>query len=452
DFAEMAKKRSLWRARKLASYYEQKECELGTGSTYSPDLQGVRVAHKTVMQDGSLIILIQNHFDGDVLIPHVPSTIDYVPIYYPMPDSLMPDSPDGSGADLFIRTKRYTPDGNYDPDFRADLDVTGYINSMSGLSDGSFKLEGNFTAINGVQCVPSIEIPRVKSSQNHLEAVARIVPDRHASATRLVGISSRAVVGPDSETLITGFIVTGATHRSIVISGIGPGLASQAVASPLGSPVVTLYAGQDPRMSNDNWETFPDQQILRALRAKTGAFPLSQGIADASAFGDISPGAYTMLITSKTAQNGVALAEAYDGSDVPTSYADGRVTGFSTRGKVGIGENVLIAGFAIDGTNSKRVLICGSGPALKGLGVQEAISTVKLSLYQRDRLLTVAHPGTQKDLMPVIDYVMGKDHLSPDSNDTAMCVTLLPGAYSVVMSGETESDTGVGLIEVFEAP
>jgi hypothetical protein len=28
----MAKKRSLWRARKLASYYEQKECELGTGS------------------------------------------------------------------------------------------------------------------------------------------------------------------------------------------------------------------------------------------------------------------------------------------------------------------------------------------------------------------------------------------------------------------------------------
>jgi hypothetical protein len=30
----MAKKRSLWRARKLASYYEQKECELGTGSSY----------------------------------------------------------------------------------------------------------------------------------------------------------------------------------------------------------------------------------------------------------------------------------------------------------------------------------------------------------------------------------------------------------------------------------
>ena len=406
------------------------------------NLSGTQIIGRTLLQDGSMIVLRQYRYWAG--IGSFPTRVnDYVPIFWPLPDQ----ATSGNSLDVFplgivSRLERYTPDGSLDPDFRADLDITGTANSLQSLPDGSLLLVGNIIAVNGVQC----------GSPGNAASAVRIVPDRHASATRLVGISSRATTGPDSETLITGFILAGNTQRSIVVSGIGPGLATQDITSPLGSPVVTLYAGQKPRMNNDNWENFADQSTLRALRAKTGAFPLIQGVADASACSDIAPGAYTVLITSKTARNGVALAEVYDGSNTPSSYSDGRVIGFSSRGKVGMGENAMIAGFVIDGPNSKRVLIAGSGPALTKLGVQGALPAVKLSLYKQGRLLTVAHPGYQRKLMPVINYVMGQNHLASDSKDTALCVTLMPGAYTIVMTGETESDQGVGLIEVYEAP
>ncbi|MSU48145.1 MAG: hypothetical protein EXS37_03485 [Opitutus sp.] len=115
----------------------------------------------------------------------------------------------------------------------------------------------------------------------------------------------------------------------------------------------------------------------------------------------------------------------------------------------GSGANKLIAGFIIDGVSVRRVLIRAIGPGLAGFGLTGLLAEPQLELYNGKSLLhaTAGARGLQNNA----DEIRGAFKLADGSKDSAMVVTLLPGNWTVQVSG-ANSGTDVAIIEVYALP
>ena len=74
-----------------------------------------------------------------------------------------------------------------------------------------------------------------------------------------------------------------------------------------------------------------------------------------------------------------------------------RVLNLSTRGSVASGDNVLINGFIISGTDPKTVILRALGPSLGGSGVSGALADPVLSLYNSSGTLIATNDDWQTD-------------------------------------------------------
>lgn len=128
----------------------------------------------------------------------------------------------------------------------------------------------------------------------------------------LVNLSTRAVLSPNGEPVIAGFVVTGGPRR-ILLRAVGPSLGILGVTMPLPDPVITLYSSGSVRAlaRNDNWGESADVNALDRAQLVTGAFPLSPLSKDAACLVDLEPGVYTAHVTTTGATGGTVLVEAY---------------------------------------------------------------------------------------------------------------------------------------------
>jgi len=130
-----------------------------------------------------------------------------------------------------------------------------------------------------------------------------------ADTPRLINLSARALV-QTGKTLVAGFIVTGqpGTVQKVLVRGIGPTLAKFGVANALAAPVLIVYDASGARIAfNDAWA---NNSEVSAAAAATGAFALEAGTKDAALVLALSPGAYTLEISTLGAA-GEALADIY---------------------------------------------------------------------------------------------------------------------------------------------
>jgi glucose/arabinose dehydrogenase len=124
-----------------------------------------------------------------------------------------------------------------------------------------------------------------------------------------------------------------------------------------------------------------------------------------------------------------------------------RLANVSTRGPVLNGDAVMIAGFVIDG-GAKTVAITGKGPSLSRFGVANALANPTLQLVRlSDHALIAANDdwGTASNA----GEIQARGMAPSDALESAILVTLQPGAYTAILSGAGGS-TGVGLAEVYE--
>jgi hypothetical protein len=131
------------------------------------------------------------------------------------------------------------------------------------------------------------------------------------------------------------------------------------------------------------------------------------------------------------------------------STSPSQLLNISTRMRVLTGEEVLIAGFIITGSDQKKVIIRGIGPSLNGVGVTLADPT--LELHQGNTTLATNDNWKINDQTGQSQEADIRATTIPPTNDleSALVATLNPGAYTAILAGKN-GGTGVGLVEVYD--
>ena len=124
----------------------------------------------------------------------------------------------------------------------------------------------------------------------------------------------------------------------------------------------------------------------------------------------------------------------------------GQLLNISSRLHTGTGDNNLIVGFIVTGTDSKKVILRALGPSLTSFGVSDALPDPNIELHDH----TGAIIGSNDNWKDTQQAQIVATHLAPvDDRESAIMVTLAPGAYTVIAHGAAGS-TGVVLLEVYD--
>jgi hypothetical protein len=115
----------------------------------------------------------------------------------------------------------------------------------------------------------------------------------------------------------------------------------------------------------------------------------------------------------------------------------------STRLAVGGGDNVLIAGFIITGSQPKKVLVRGIGPTLP---INENLADPTLELHDSTGAMVATNENwrdTQQEELKATTIPPANDY------ESGIVKTLNPGAYTAILAGKGGT-TGVGVVEVYD--
>jgi hypothetical protein len=266
--------------------------------------------------------------------------------------------------------------------------------------------------------------------------------------SRLINVSARGFTGTGSQVLTVGFAVGGTGTEPTLVRAVGPTLATFGVTGVLADPQLTLFnSNQSVLATNDGWG---GTAALSAAFAQTGAFALPADSLDAALESSLPVGEFTANVQGASGDTGVVLLEVYDADTVPQPTA--HYVNMSVRGLAGSGSNVLTVGFVIAGPSSMTVLIRGVGPALTGYSVSGALADPELTVFDTNQNAVGFNDvwGGTEALQAAFSAV-GAFSLPAASKDSALLVTLLPGAYTAQVSSVSGS-TGIALLEVYVMP
>ena len=116
----------------------------------------------------------------------------------------------------------------------------------------------------------------------------------------------------------------------------------------------------------------------------------------------------------------------------------------SARGVAGNGVNALVGGFVVRGNQPVQILIRAMGASLAAFGVTGQLNDTVLELYQGSTLVQ-----TNDDWRATQQAAIVATGMAPGAEtDSAMVVTLQPGAYTTFVRGKNNA-TGVAIVEAF---
>jgi hypothetical protein len=116
----------------------------------------------------------------------------------------------------------------------------------------------------------------------------------------------------------------------------------------------------------------------------------------------------------------------------------------STRLRVRPGDNTMIGGFIVTGTDPKTIAVRGLGPSLPLAG---ALPDPVIDLYSSSGDLLASNDDWRSDLSS--QEIVGSGLQPANELESALWVTIDPGAYTVVVRGKNDA-IGIGLFEVYD--
>ncbi len=106
-----------------------------------------------------------------------------------------------------------------------------------------------------------------------------------APVARCVNVSALGLAGAGSNSLTIGFVITGATSKTLLIRSIGPTLASFGIGGSMANPQLTIYVAP---------------------------FPLPPTTQDAAQLVTLAPAVYSAVVAGANGSTGIALIELYE--------------------------------------------------------------------------------------------------------------------------------------------
>ncbi len=305
--------------------------------------------------------------------------------------------------------------------FRDGTAVPGATAASLTLADFSAARAGDYTV-------------RVTNAQGAVVSAPAAV--RLAPAAWLANVSLRTTLAA-GQTVIVGFVVSGG-GRNLLVRAAGPALAAFGLPGAMLDPRIELFRGALSVGVNQDWPA-----ALAPAFTPVGAFAFPAASRDAAVLPYVE-GALTAQVTGTTA--GTVLIEGYDTGVTP----DVRLANLSARNRVGVGADLLIAGFFLGGTGTQRVLIRAAGPTLAALGVTGALADPKLEVF--DGAARIAENDTWNAALAPVFSAAGAFPFDAGSRDAALVLTLAAGrAYTAQVAGVNNA-TGEALVEVYALP
>lgn len=281
------------------------------------------------------------------------------------------------------------------------------------------------------------------SADDGVHAVAydaiRISVTNGAPATLLGNISTRAFIGTNESVTIGGFIISGSGSKRVLVRGLGPSLAAAGIANSLGDPVLELRNSKGALIfQNDDWKSTQATAIRN-----TSIAPADDR--EAAILATLAPGAYTTIVHGRNGGTGVGLIEVYD---LDPSGTDACLFNISTRGFVGTGDDVMIAGFIVRGSGPAHLLLRGLGPSLAAAGLAQPLPDPKLDLFNAHGVRVAANNDWRSTQATAITAT----GLAPaNAAESAIDAQLAAGNYTVILS-DAGDRTGIGLVEAYTLP
>lgn len=321
-----------------------------------------------------------------------------------------------SGFDSFLRLLNadlspIAEDDDSGSDFNASITAT--------LAAGTYKILAN-SATN--------------AAQTGTYTLMLSVAGQTVENTRLINIATRGFVGAGDNVLIGGLVIEGAEAKTVLIRARGPALAEAGIDGALPDPNISFFSGATLIDNNDDWQEHANMHLIPAdLRPSNSQ--------ESVIVTTLAPGAYTAIVNGINGEEGIGLIEVFEMSNT----GETRLINIATRGFVGTGDSVLIAGLVISGTGTQKVVIRAKGPSLSALGVSGALIDPNVTLFLGATVIDSNNNWQEHanaDKIPT--------NLIPTENkEAALYKELSAGAYTAIVTGADDS-TGVAIVEVFE--
>ena len=263
------------------------------------------------------------------------------------------------------------------------------------------------------------------------------LPTEAGAPSQALNISTRLKAQTGDNVLIAGFILTGAGPRQVLLRAIGPSLEQADIEGALQDPVLELRAADGTRLDfNNSWRYSQEAEIIA-----TGIPPSDDR--EAAILATLAPGSYTAIVRGRKATSGIAVAEVYDLSDA----GSGQLANISTRGLIGRGEEVMIAGFVLaGGSGGSKVIVRGIGPSLAAAGIAQPLDDPTLELHDGNGIAIAFNDNWRDAQQSEIDAT----GIAPTNDrESAIVASLPPGQYTAVLAGQG-GGSGIGLVEVYK--
>jgi hypothetical protein len=226
----------------------------------------------------------------------------------------------------------------------------------------------------------------------------------------------------------------------------------------LANPTLELHNATGTLIgSNDNWQTTIIGGIITSDQVSdiqnSGHVPTNAS--ESAIIASLQPGNYTAIVRGVSNASGVALVEVYDLTPDTTSV----LGNISTRGFVQTGEHVMIGGFIVQGTGTKKVIIRAIGPELAAppYNLPGALADPTLELHNVAGTLIGSNDNWQTTIIggvitsSQVSDIQNSGHAPTDASESAIIADLAPGNYTAVVRGVSNT-TGVALAEVYDLP
>jgi len=242
--------------------------------------------------------------------------------------------------------------------------------------------------------------------------------------------------------MIGGFIITGNAQKAVVLRGIGPSLTNFGVpaASVLKDPVLELRGpNRELIATNDNWKESSQRSQIEGTVFQPSDDHESVILAT------LPPAAYTVILSGAGQTTGVGVVEVYDNNQA----VDSVLANISTRGFVQTGDNVMIGGFNLGGSNNPtRIAVRALGPSLANSGLSNVLADPTLELHNANGTIMVANDDWETD--PVSAAQLTTNGLAlPDHKESGIFTSLAPpGQFTAVVAGKN-GGIGIGVVEIY---